>query len=233
MILQRLATSFRKQDWFTVVVETLIVVFGVFIGLQMNNWNERLNAASREANLISQLHAAFVVELENVKDGHAYTVSLRDATSHVLEVLDGDEPPADTEAFAEELLFALQSIGPVFEVPIVSVIMSTGDLAELSSPTLRNALTDYHFQIDGVRTLSVNQMRMLADLSNGAQRGLRIVIDDETGLYRIAEYDFEALKSARELYQAQLTTQIHLLEYIGDVERTTETIVEELERQRR
>ncbi|MEQ9316118.1 MAG: hypothetical protein RLN72_09700 [Henriciella sp.] len=40
MILQRLATALRKQDWFTVLIETLIVVFGVFIGLQVNNWNE-------------------------------------------------------------------------------------------------------------------------------------------------------------------------------------------------
>ena len=40
MILQRLATAIRKQDWFTVIIETLIVVFGVFIGLQVNNWNE-------------------------------------------------------------------------------------------------------------------------------------------------------------------------------------------------
>tara|TARA_R110000796_G_scaffold57279_1_gene132312 strand:+ start:720 stop:992 length:273 start_codon:yes stop_codon:yes gene_type:complete len=39
MIFQRLATSIREQDWFTVAVETLIVVFGVFIGLQVNNWN--------------------------------------------------------------------------------------------------------------------------------------------------------------------------------------------------
>ena len=37
MILRRLATSIRKQDWFTVFIETLIVVFGVFIGLQVNN----------------------------------------------------------------------------------------------------------------------------------------------------------------------------------------------------
>jgi hypothetical protein len=40
MILRRLTNAFRKQDWFTVVIETLIVVFGVFIGIQMANWNE-------------------------------------------------------------------------------------------------------------------------------------------------------------------------------------------------
>ena len=40
MILRRLTTALRKQDWVTVVIETLIVVFGVFIGLQVNNCNE-------------------------------------------------------------------------------------------------------------------------------------------------------------------------------------------------
>jgi hypothetical protein len=40
MILRRLSDAFRKQDWFTVAVEILIVVLGVFLGLQVNNWNE-------------------------------------------------------------------------------------------------------------------------------------------------------------------------------------------------
>lgn len=38
MILRRLSDAIRRQDWFTVVIETLIVVFGVYIGLQVNNW---------------------------------------------------------------------------------------------------------------------------------------------------------------------------------------------------
>ncbi len=49
MILRRIATAFRKQDWFTVAVETLIVVFGVFIGLQVNNWNVRRVTGSGHA----------------------------------------------------------------------------------------------------------------------------------------------------------------------------------------
>ena len=37
MILRRIAEALRRQDWFTVAVETPIVVFGVFIGLQADN----------------------------------------------------------------------------------------------------------------------------------------------------------------------------------------------------
>ena len=53
MILRRLATSIRKQDWFAVVIETLIVVMGVFLGLQANNWNDtRLDRSVERATLI-------------------------------------------------------------------------------------------------------------------------------------------------------------------------------------
>lgn len=55
MILRRLTTAFRKQDWLTVAVETLIVVFGVFIGLQVNNWNEARAERAQETKLLVEL----------------------------------------------------------------------------------------------------------------------------------------------------------------------------------
>jgi hypothetical protein len=38
MILRRITANFRRQDWTAVVVELLIVVLGVFIGLQAQEW---------------------------------------------------------------------------------------------------------------------------------------------------------------------------------------------------
>lgn len=35
MILQRIAQSIRKQDWFAVAIEFVIVVSGIFVGLQV------------------------------------------------------------------------------------------------------------------------------------------------------------------------------------------------------
>lgn len=55
MILQRLATSIRKQDWFTVFIETLIVVLGVFLGIQLGNWNEARADRARETALLIEL----------------------------------------------------------------------------------------------------------------------------------------------------------------------------------
>ena len=55
MILRRLTEALRKQDWFTVVIETLIVVFGVFIGLQVNNWNAARVERDSEQVLLMRL----------------------------------------------------------------------------------------------------------------------------------------------------------------------------------
>ena len=40
MIVRRLSDSIRRQNWFTVLVEIVIVVIGVFLGIQVSNWNE-------------------------------------------------------------------------------------------------------------------------------------------------------------------------------------------------
>ena len=39
MILRTLADALREQNWFTVALEVLIVVVGIFIGLQVDDWN--------------------------------------------------------------------------------------------------------------------------------------------------------------------------------------------------
>jgi hypothetical protein len=64
MILRRLTDAFRRQDWFTVAVETLIVVLGVFLGLQVNNWNSDRQARSAERGTLMRLY-------EDLAESHA------------------------------------------------------------------------------------------------------------------------------------------------------------------
>ena len=40
MILRRLVTSLREQSWLTLVLELVVVVVGIFLGLQVDSWNE-------------------------------------------------------------------------------------------------------------------------------------------------------------------------------------------------
>ncbi len=66
MILRRAVAHVRDQDWTSIVVELVIVVLGVFLGLQANLWNEaRVDAARREQiidGLVTNLDDAVVVQ---------------------------------------------------------------------------------------------------------------------------------------------------------------------------
>ncbi len=76
MILRRLATSIRKQDWFAVVIETLIVVMGVFLGLQVNNWNE----ARQEAGLETDFLAGIVLDLQGDEQDLIFAINSAEAS---------------------------------------------------------------------------------------------------------------------------------------------------------
>jgi hypothetical protein len=40
MIIQRITAAIRSQNWTNVIAEFLVVVLGIFVALQADNWNE-------------------------------------------------------------------------------------------------------------------------------------------------------------------------------------------------
>ncbi len=61
MILRRIIAHFRKQEWTAIAIDFVIVVVGVFVGLQVNNWNEarveRVTAAQHLREIAADLQS--------------------------------------------------------------------------------------------------------------------------------------------------------------------------------
>ena len=63
MILRRVIHHAKKQEWTAIAIDLVIVVVGVFIGIQVSNWNADradnirgvLDAFARDPNLLSEL----------------------------------------------------------------------------------------------------------------------------------------------------------------------------------
>lgn len=55
MIIQRLSKGIKDQDWFVVMIEVLIVVVGIFIGLQVDDWSEEQAFYQSETELLYEL----------------------------------------------------------------------------------------------------------------------------------------------------------------------------------
>lgn len=65
MIARRIADAIREQNWFTFIIEILIVVIGIFLGLHVSEWNEERQAREEEKRLVSQLQ----IELDAAIEG--------------------------------------------------------------------------------------------------------------------------------------------------------------------
>ena len=57
MILRRVIEHLRKQEWTAIAIDFVIVVVGVFVGMQVTNWNE-----ARANRGIVDRHLAEIVE---------------------------------------------------------------------------------------------------------------------------------------------------------------------------
>ena len=55
MIVQRLNEAIRSQNWANVFIEFVIVVLGIFVGLQANNWNESRLDRNQERESLERL----------------------------------------------------------------------------------------------------------------------------------------------------------------------------------
>ena len=57
MITGRIANTLKRQDWSTFLVEILIVVIGIFIGLQVDDWVTARQDRQDERQFLERLHA--------------------------------------------------------------------------------------------------------------------------------------------------------------------------------
>lgn len=67
MLLRRFLGHFRTQDWAAIVVDFLIVVVGIFVGLQVDQWNQERKDRVLESQYVSSIKSdleADIVELD-------------------------------------------------------------------------------------------------------------------------------------------------------------------------
>lgn len=145
MILRRLFTAFRKQDWFTVVVETLIVVFGVFIGLQVNNWNEARAEHQRAEEYLARIRVDLVSDMAQLSRNQSFWQNVADEAQVAVRFAEtGEMEGASDWQILLAFLNASQSWQFTFIDTTYSELRSAGELKLLPDNELRNALADYY-----------------------------------------------------------------------------------------
>lgn len=143
MILRRVTEHVKAQNWTAIVLDFVIVVAGVFIGIQVSNWNAGRQERALERNYLERLRADFVLSIENAEENiQAMERQYRHEglmVDRLAECRLGDEERGD---FATGVYL----VGRLEPAPLVrgtiDELRSTGRMGILRSTGLRDRLTD-------------------------------------------------------------------------------------------
>ena len=59
MIVRRFARALNDQNWTAIAIEFVLLVLGVFLGIQVANWNEARHERALEAEYVARLQRDF------------------------------------------------------------------------------------------------------------------------------------------------------------------------------
>lgn len=144
MILRRLGLKIRNQDWFAVVVEVVAVVFGVFLGLQVSNWNDERQERRDERQILERLHEETGSLLQDVQEEKASLQSRETAIVSAQPVIFALEPArpltqSECDAIWTSHIFRMASD----ELPVIEELLATGRFDRLRDGALKRQLRDY------------------------------------------------------------------------------------------
>ena len=144
MILRRLADAIREQKWFTVVIEFVVVVTGIFVGLQVDGWNQAQNDRALEQEYLVRLTEDIQTDinnfhnLEQIFETKAMTIrSLRDLPISELIAVAPNEIMLNLD-YSSWIAF------PATRSATFSELESSGRLALLQNLPLRGALSGFY-----------------------------------------------------------------------------------------
>ncbi len=142
-ILRRAIRNLQAQDWTAVLVELVVVVLGVFIGVQASNWNSDAETERKSAVFTERLKSDLRIEAwgYEMQVGY-YGQVLRNATA-ADDALTGKSPLSD-EALLIAAYRATQYNSYIRRRATYDELTSTGEIGLIRDDTLRT-LAMYHY----------------------------------------------------------------------------------------
>ena len=141
MILRRIAEGIRQQDWFVVIVEIMIVVVGIFIGLQVDDWNDRRKERASEAVYLLSIKQDLQASVTMLEEHQEVLLSRLSSLVQLANDEIADIPVEDFSNLMNSGLFSLRFLQ--VQRNTYSTLESAGQIALLRSVELQRALFDF------------------------------------------------------------------------------------------
>lgn len=160
MLLRRITDHVRAQNWFAVGIDFAIVVIGVYIGIQVSNWNDDIRFQSLEESYLLRIADELRSNAEMFEADARFAQESREKLRGFLEVIknpsasDADLVRHTRDYFSVGIFFAdFKPSQTTFDE-----LKATGNLGIIKDDEMRAALIELHANYaDGIYTFDKNE----------------------------------------------------------------------------
>jgi hypothetical protein len=147
MLLRKVNEHFIAQNWSAVTFDVIIVVIGVFIGIQVSNWNEGRLTSERGEELTERLIADLRHEAWNLASTEQYMQEVLDSAERLRGALVGQSELANTDLIIQAYR-ASQYIWLSKARATYDELTSTGEIGLVTDSELRRiAIIHYNSRV--------------------------------------------------------------------------------------
>lgn len=199
MILRRVIAHFRKQDWTAIAIDFVIVVAGVFVGIQVSNWNAARKDESDARLFLLRLHE----DIEQTEILSARLIDRRllypDRLRVVSDIL--FERSAETQLDAEgcRMISSTHYYNiNTGNLPSVMELISSGRVTIVKDADLRTALVSLQQPEAGLARYVNTQIASAVDIPSKYPElfKLTLIFDPDDGEARVTtQCDTDALRA--------------------------------------
>ena len=151
MILRRITAHLRDQQWTAIALDFLVVVAGVFVGIQASNYN----AERAERKLEAEYADRIVADLDQILITAQYQREFeREKSRQAMTAIElTSQPPSDHKSLELGNLLTVMffRLSPNYESPTFNDLQNSGRIALIRNAGLRKKLSSYFARLQYLR----------------------------------------------------------------------------------
>ena len=147
MFYRRIKTRVEQENWFAVAIDFFIVVFGIFAGFQLTEWNADRNDRLAEVTILERLIDEYQENLELLAADRDISESAVTGTAYLLSLIaPKPDPNISDENIALPLVNCLTNPKFIPALGVTNSHMASGDIKLIQSAEIQSRLSQWQAQ---------------------------------------------------------------------------------------
>lgn len=164
----RLGARLQQQDWIAFAIDLIIVMVGVFLGIQASNWNQTRQDRAHGREYLDRIRGDLQTDADSLHQHELYWRDTADAGDRALAYVEEGKArapwPLLNDFYGAGQNWNHSTVGATYEE-----LRSAGHLDLIASDRLRQKLADYY-------VARADEIRYLSEFSSEYRLGIRAAV---------------------------------------------------------